>query len=68
MFLLTKYPCFGRQAGNRLTGAFPKQESYYGRNFTGKNVRRMIQFSELFPDLQIVVTLSRQFSWSHFGV
>ncbi|MBX3257405.1 MAG: hypothetical protein KF862_24990 [Chitinophagaceae bacterium] len=28
----------------------------------------MIQFSEFFPDLQIVVTLSRQFSWSHFGV
>lgn len=26
----------------------------------------MIQFSELFPDEQIVVTLSRQLSWSHF--
>ncbi|MFT3950331.1 MAG: PDDEXK nuclease domain-containing protein [Agriterribacter sp.] len=45
-----------------------KLESRYGRNFTEKNVRRMIQFSELFPDLQIVVTLSRQLSWSHFLV
>lgn len=41
-------------------------ESRYGRNFTEKNVRRMMQFSELFPDFQIVVTLSRQLSWSHF--
>lgn len=33
---------------------------YYGNSFTDKNLRRMIQFSELFPDEQIVVTLSRQ--------
>lgn len=38
----------------------------YGNSFTDKNLRRMIQFSELFPDEQIVVTLSRQLSWSHF--
>jgi len=43
-------------------------ENRYGRNFTEKNVRRMIQFAELFPDFQIVVTLSRQLSWSHFLV
>ncbi len=28
--------------------------------------RRMIQFAEAFPDMEIVVTLSRQLSWSHF--
>ncbi|WP_421826999.1 PDDEXK nuclease domain-containing protein [Larkinella sp.] len=38
----------------------------YGRSFDEKNLRRMIQFSELFPDADIVATLSRQLSWSHF--
>ncbi|MDR2843854.1 MAG: PDDEXK nuclease domain-containing protein [Candidatus Symbiothrix sp.] len=41
-------------------------ENKYGRNFTEKNVRRMLQFAELFSDEQIVVTLSRQLTWSHF--
>ena len=41
-------------------------ENKYGRNFTEKNVRRMIRFAEQFTDYQIVVTLSRQLSWSHF--
>lgn len=38
----------------------------FGRNFEDKNLRRMIQFAEKFTDLEIVVTLSRQLSWSHF--
>ena len=38
----------------------------YGKNFEEKNLRRMIQFVEKFPDFQIVATLSRQLSWSHF--
>lgn len=41
-------------------------ESAYGRNFTEKNVRRMMQFAEQFQDFQIVVPLARQLSWSHF--
>lgn len=40
----------------------------YGRNFEEKNLRRMIQFAELFQDDEIVATLSRQLSWSHFLV
>lgn len=43
-------------------------ENKYGRNFTEKNVRRMMQFAEQFVDKGIVVTLSRQLSWSHFLV
>ena len=39
---------------------------HYGRGFSEKNLRRMVQFSEVFPDEQIVVTLLRQLSWSHF--
>ncbi len=38
----------------------------YGRGFAEKNLRRMIQFAEVFPDERIVVTLSRQLGWSHF--
>ena len=40
----------------------------YGRNFEEKNLRRMMQFAEVFPENEIVVTLSRQLSWSHFIV
>ncbi|MCK4665441.1 cytoplasmic protein, partial [Candidatus Dependentiae bacterium] len=38
----------------------------YGNGFSEKNIRRMIQFSEVFPKEKIVVTLSRQLTWSHF--
>ncbi|MCL1994741.1 MAG: DUF1016 N-terminal domain-containing protein [Defluviitaleaceae bacterium] len=38
----------------------------YGRSFEEKNLRRMLQFAEQFLDEEIVVTLSRQLSWSHF--
>jgi predicted nuclease of restriction endonuclease-like (RecB) superfamily len=40
----------------------------YGRNFEEKNLRRMLQFAEQFSDFEIVVTLSRQLTWSHFLV
>ena len=35
----------------------------YGNNFNEKNLRRMIQFAEVFPDKEIVVSLIRQLSW-----
>ncbi len=38
----------------------------YGAGFAEKNLRRMIQFYENFQDEQIVATLLRQLSWSHF--
>lgn len=37
----------------------------YGRGFSYAEIARMIQFAQLFPDEKIVVTLSRQLSWSH---
>jgi predicted nuclease of restriction endonuclease-like (RecB) superfamily len=40
----------------------------YGRNFEEKNLRRMLQFVEQFTDKEIVVSLSRHLSWSHFLV
>ena len=41
-------------------------EAEFGRGFAEKNVRRMVQFAEVFPDEQIVATLRRQLGWSHF--
>jgi predicted nuclease of restriction endonuclease-like (RecB) superfamily len=38
----------------------------YGNGFNEKNLRRMIQFAEVFPDRQIVVSLIRQLTWTHF--
>jgi predicted nuclease of restriction endonuclease-like (RecB) superfamily len=38
----------------------------YGRTFEEKNLRRMLQFANQFSDEEIVVSLSRQLSWSHF--
>lgn len=38
----------------------------YGRGVSEKSLRRMIQFAEVFADAQIVATLSRELSWSHF--
>src|SRR4051794_24513996 len=37
-----------------------------GPGYTEKGRRRMIQFAERFPDGEIVATLWRQLSWSHF--
>lgn len=42
------------------------QLEYGGREFSARNLRRMMQFAQLLPDLQIVSTLSTQLSWSHF--
>jgi predicted nuclease of restriction endonuclease-like (RecB) superfamily len=38
----------------------------YGNSYSVKNLRRMIQFTEVFPDEEIVVSLIRQLSWTHF--
>ncbi len=37
----------------------------YGKAFSDKNIRRMVQFAEIFYDEQIVVSLIRQLSWTH---
>lgn len=38
----------------------------YGGSFEVKNLRRMVQFAATFSDEQIVVSLIRQLSWTHF--
>jgi len=38
----------------------------YGKGFSARNLSRMVQFAETFPDEQLVVTLAQELSWSHF--
>lgn len=54
---------YGDQLMNRV-GEQLAQE--FGRGFEAKNLRRMVQFAQTFPEPEIVATLSRQLSWSHF--
>ena len=53
--------------GKRIVPTLSAQlEGAYGKNFETKNLHRMMQFAEQFPDLEIVAPLARQLSWSHF--
>jgi len=56
---------YGKEILLRLSKALALE---YGRGFEEKNLRRMVQFAEAFPDEKIVATLWRQLSWSHFRV
>jgi len=38
----------------------------YGGSFEKSRLNRMVKFARLFPDFEIVATLSQQLSWSHF--
>ena len=53
--------------GKEIVAALGRQlEQEFGRGFGDKNLRRMIQFAEVFPDREIVVSLIRQLTWTHF--
>lgn len=48
-----------------MSGLGKRLAQEFGRGFEAKNLRRMVQFAQVFPDKTIVATLSRQLSWSH---
>ena len=53
--------------GEKIVVSLARQlEAEFGRGFAEKNLRRMVQFAEVFPERQIVVSLIRQLSWTHF--
>jgi predicted nuclease of restriction endonuclease-like (RecB) superfamily len=53
--------------GKQIVATLSTQlQERFGKNFELRNVRRMLQFAEQFPDIEIVVPLARQLSWSHF--
>ena len=55
--------------GKQIVVAVSRQlTAQYGRSFEEKSLRRMMQFAQIFNDEQIVATLWRQLSWSHFKV
>ncbi|MDQ3749616.1 MAG: PDDEXK nuclease domain-containing protein [Acidobacteriota bacterium] len=53
--------------GEQIVASVSRQlTAEYGKGFARPNLFRMLKFAEQFPDEQIVSTLSRQLSWSHF--
>lgn len=43
-----------------------KLEKEYGNGFSKRILKRRVDFNCFFPDFQIVVSLIRQLSWTHF--
>lgn len=55
--------------GKQIVATLWRQlEKEYGTSFSEKNLRRMMQFAEVFTDEKIVVSLIRQLSWSHIKI
>jgi predicted nuclease of restriction endonuclease-like (RecB) superfamily len=54
---------YGKEIVSRLATQLTGR---YGRSFEARNLRRMMQFSEQFPDFEIVSRAATQLSWSHF--
>ena len=53
--------------GQQIVAGLAKQlNSEFGRGWSKRNLTNMIKFSEVYPDYNIVQTLSAQLSWSHF--
>ena len=53
--------------GKEIVVSLSRQlEQEYGKNFSEKNLRRMLQFAQEFPDEQVMSALMRSLSWSHF--
>lgn len=52
--------------GKQIIATLAKQlTTEYGNSFADKNLRRMVQFAQIFPDYEIVVSVIRQLSWTH---
>jgi predicted nuclease of restriction endonuclease-like (RecB) superfamily len=58
-----KRATYGKQIVSQLAAQL--QQQYGKRGFDEKNIRRMVQFAQVFPDEKIVVSLIRQLSWTH---
>jgi predicted nuclease of restriction endonuclease-like (RecB) superfamily len=51
-----------------VTSLAKKLTLIYGKGYSRPNLFRMIRFAKQFPDREIVSTMSRQLSWSHFVI
>jgi predicted nuclease of restriction endonuclease-like (RecB) superfamily len=54
---------YGEQVVEALSSVLSRD---YGRGFGRRNLFNMMRFAEVFPDRDIVQTLSAQLAWSHF--
>lgn len=54
---------YGKQIVKQLASQLVLQ---YGKSFEARNLRRMMQFAEYFPDIEKVSPLVTQLSWTHF--
>jgi predicted nuclease of restriction endonuclease-like (RecB) superfamily len=53
--------------GKEIVAALGRQlETEFGRGFGEKNLHRMVQFAEVFPDEKIIAALRRKLGWTHF--
>ena len=53
--------------GEEIVATLSRQlTAEFGGGFAEKNLRRRVQFAEVFPDDKIVATLSKELGWSHF--
>ena len=53
--------------GREIVAALGRQlEAEFGRGFGEKNLHRMVQFAEVFPDEEILAALRRELGWTHF--
>ena len=53
--------------GKQIVASVARQlrEEYGSKGFDEKNIHRMMQFAQEFPDEQIVASMMRQLSWTH---
>jgi hypothetical protein len=61
--LLNKRADYGKQI---VVTVSRQLETKYGRSFSDRNLRRMMQFADVFNDFKIVTPLATQLSLSHF--
>ena len=56
---------YGKQILQSLSAKLVKE---YGSGFSVKYLRKMMRFAEVYSDFQIVASLMRQLSWTHFTI
>ena len=54
---------YGKQIVSTVSAQL--QEEFSSKGFAKRNIHRMMQFAQQFPDIKIVTTLSTQMTWSH---
>ena len=55
--------------GKQIIPVLSKQlTEEFGKGFSDKNLRHMMKLNEVFPEIQIVSSLIRKLSWTHFTI